>query len=234
MRDPAIYRRRAAAVCLVLAGALSAVFTLLAAAPGWGSDDVERLQAIVEAGDRASLSFMAFALYQGPLAVGLLGVAHLVRGRAPILSSLGATFAVAGAFGYAVYGGAQLLIPAMAADPANLEVFAQLRSDAEPLTGPFGAVGMVGFVVGLVLLSIGLWRARVGQRWIAVAAWVFVVVEFVGTSITPAASFVSAALLTALLVGLGVLVWRSPAAAWVAGVDAVPAALTEPRVAAPR
>lgn len=220
MRNPATYRRAAAAVCLALAGLLSATFMVLAAAPGWGSDNVERLEAVADAGSAATVSFLAFAAYQLPLAVGLLGIAHLLRGRTPLTANLGATLAVVGAFGYAVYGGAQLLIPAMVADRSRLAVFAELRADAENLTAPFAVLGMVGSVLGLLLLSIGLWRAGVGPRWIPVLLWTFVVVEFVGTSLTQAAATVSAVLLLTALVSLAVVVWRSPTSAWTSSVDA--------------
>jgi DMSO/TMAO reductase YedYZ heme-binding membrane subunit len=219
MRNPATYRRGAAALCLVLAGVLSATFIVLAAAPGWGSDGVARLQAVADAGGRATASFLAFVTYQLPLMIGLLGVAHLLRGRTPLLANLGGTLAAVGAIGYAVYGGSQLIIPAMVADQANLELFAQLRADAEPLTEPFAALGMVGSVVGLLLLSIALWRAKLGPRWIPVTLWVFFAVEFVGTAISPAAGPVSAALLLVALVSLGVLVQRSPVSAWTSAVD---------------
>lgn len=219
MRNPATYRRGAAALCLVLAGVLSATFMLLAAAPGWGSDDLERLQAIVDAGAMTTVSFIAFAVYQLPMMVGLLGVAHLLRGGAPLLATLGATLAGVGAFGYAVYGGSQLLIPAMAANASDLELFAQLRADAEPLTGPFAALGMVGSVLGLLLLSVALWRAGLGPRWVPVMAWAFLAVEFIGTSLSPAAAPVSAVLMLALLIRLAILVLRSPASAWASATD---------------
>jgi hypothetical protein len=219
MRNPATYRRGAAAICLVLAGGLSAAFMLLAAAPGWGSDNVERLQAIAEAGSRSTAAFLAFAAYQLPMMIGLLGVAHLLRGRAPLLANLGATLAGVGAFGYAVYGGSQLVIPAMAADEANLQLYAQLRADAERFTGPFAALGMIGSILGLLLISIALWRAGVGPRWLPLLVWVFLAVEFIGTSLTPAAGFLSAAVLLAALLSLALLLWRSPVSAWTSGVD---------------
>lgn len=217
MGNPATYRRGAAAVCLVLAGVLSAVFLLLASAPGWGSDNLERLQ---EVDSRTTVSFLAYTAYQLPLMIGLLGVAHLLRGRSPLLANLGAGLAGVGAFGYAVYGGSQLVIPAMAADQANLEIYAQLRADAETLTGPFGVLGMVGSVVGLLLISIGLWRARLGPRWIPVVLWIWLAVEFVGTSLVREVAVVaSPVLLLVALVSLAVLVRRSPTAVWVSGAD---------------
>jgi DMSO/TMAO reductase YedYZ heme-binding membrane subunit len=220
MRNPATYRRGAAAVCLVLAGVLSATFIVLATAPGWGSDGVARLQAVVDAGGTATVSFLAFAAYQLPLMIGLLGVAHLLRGRTPLLANLGATLAGVGAIGYAVYGGSQLVIPAMVADQSNLELFAQLRTDAEPLTEPFAALGMVGSVLGLLLLSIALWRAKLGPRWIPVTLWGFLAVEFAGTALSPAASGpVSAVLLLVALLSLAVLIQRSPVSAWTSAVD---------------
>jgi hypothetical protein len=219
MRNPATYRRTAAALCLMLAAVLSATFMILAAAPGWGSDGVARLQAVADAGGTATVSFVAFVAYQLPLMIGLLGVAHLLRGRTPLLANLGGTLAAVGAVCYAVYGGSQLLIPAMVADQTNLELFAQLRTNAEPLTEPFAALGMVGSVLGLLLLSIALWKAKLGPRWIPVTLWVFFAVEFVGTALSTAAGPMAAALLLVALVSLAVLVQRSPASAWTSPLD---------------
>ncbi len=220
MRDPARYRRAAAAVCLVLAGVLCAGFMLLAPAPGWGSDDVERLEAVADAGAPATVSFLLYAAYQLPLVIGLLGVAHLLRGSAPALSNLGATAAVVSGFGYAIYGGAQLVMPAMVADRANLELYAQLRADTEPLVASFAMLGMLGFVLAVLLLSIALWRSQTGPRTVPPVLWAFLLVEFVGTSVVSWAVYISAALLLTALTLLAVGVWRSPASAWSSGADA--------------
>jgi hypothetical protein len=194
---------------------------VLAAAPGWDSDNLERLEAVADAGAPATASFLFLVAYQVPLVIGLMGVAHLLRGRAQALSSIGATAAAVSGFGYAVYGGAQLVIPAMVADRENLDTYAQLRADTEPLVVPFAVLGMLGFIVAVLLLSIALWRSRTGPRGVPPLMWAFLVVEFVGTSVVDGAAYVSAALLLVALVLLAVTVWRSPTAAWTSGADAV-------------
>lgn len=224
MPDPAHYRRTASAACLVLGGVLCAAFMVLAAAPGWDSDNLERLDAVADAGAPATASFLLFVVYQLPLVIGLLGVAHLLRGRAPALSSIGATAAAVSGFGYAVYGGAQLVIPAMVADRERLDVYAQLRADTEALTVPFAAVGMLGFVLAVLVLSVALWRSRIGPRAVPPLLWAFLVVEFVGTSAVDGFAYVSAGLLLVALVLMAVTVWRSPTSAWVSGADTAGAA----------
>jgi len=227
MRNPASFRRTAAATSLALAGAFSATFIVTSAAAGWGSDHTERLRAIEDAGVNATVSFVAFVAYQLPWLIGLLGVAHLLRGRSPLLSNLGAAFTAVGAFGYAVYGGAQLVIPAMVADPANIPLYAQLRADAEPLTGQFGAAGMIGTSVGIAVLSVGLWRARTAPRWVPALLWGWLLMEFVGTSLLPALGLASAGLLAAAFLALAVTVWRSPVALWSSPVDGPAVGLDE-------
>ncbi len=231
MRNPATYRRAAATVGLVLAGVGAAVFIVLAAPAGWDSSHVERLEVIAAAGGRATVSFVAYAAYQLPMLVGLLGVGHLLRGRSPVLANLGASLAGVGAFGYAVYGGSQLVIPAMVADPANLAAHAQVRAGAEALTEPFAMLGMVGSVLGLLLLSVALWRTRTGPRWVPVMVWGWLVIEFVGTSLVPGAAAVSGGLLLLALVSLAVVVGRSPVDAWSSAVDRPDAARVRAAVA---
>lgn len=106
-------------------------------------------------------------LAQLPFAVGLVGVAHLLRGRAPVLSVLGASLAVLGAFGHAVHGGVSLTMLAMAQDTANLPVHAEILAAGESgVALPFMAMGPLGTVLGIILLAVGLWRAHVGPRWV--------------------------------------------------------------------
>jgi hypothetical protein len=229
MTDTARFRRVAAATGLLLAPLLMAVATVLA--PEFSSDQAERLAGLEAGGLPATVSTLAFTLAQLPFLAAVLGVGHLLRGRAPRLSNIGTTLAVVGVFGHSVHGGVNLLTLDMAADPTNRETYAGVLTELEQ--GPaiaFMAMGLVGTVLGVLLLAVGLWRAQVGPRWVAPVLWAFLVVEFAGGGISDWAFQLSTALFLLGFGALGVAVWRMDEAAWEASArpaaDTVPSATT--------
>ncbi len=213
MKDTATFRRSVAALCVVAGALTSAIWTLTM--PPFPDGHAERLAAIDEAGNGAAVSAAVFAGSQVFMLGALLGIAHLVRRGAPVLSNLGGAIAVLGTMGHAVFGGAGLLTLSMAADSEHRDVHARLLEDFEssPMMA-FAAVGLLGTVLGFLLLSIGLFRSRVVPRWIPVLIWTFLVVEFVGTSLSDYATYVS---LLALALAFGALArhtWTTPRESW--------------------
>ena len=213
MKNPATFRRTAAFLGLVGSAALMLASTALQ--PEFPSGFEERLAAIEEGGAGAATSAITFTLAQLFLIAGLLGIGHLLRSRTPLLSNLGTTLALVGAFGHSVYGGVSLVMLEMASDTANTEVHAGILESVE--SGPavaFMAAGLIGTVVGLLLLSIGIWRAGLAPRWLAPALWVFLVVEFAGSALSEWSSLVSTLIYAAVMTTLGILVLRSDASTW--------------------
>ena len=72
----------------------------------------------------------------------------------------------------------------------------------------FMAAGLLGTVLGLVLLGIALFRSRVVPRWIPVALWLFIVTEFVLTSVSEWASPAAGLLYVAAFTGIAVQLVR--------------------------
>lgn len=201
MKDTATFRRTAVVASLVAAVITSAAWTLTL--PPFPSGYAERLAAIDEAGASATVSAVFFAVSQLFMLGAVLGIAHLIRRGTPVLSNLGGAVAVIGTLGHALFGGTNLITLQMAEDEANRELYAGLLEDFEssPMMA-FAAAGLIGTVLGLLLLSIGLFRARVVPRWVPALIWVFLVVEFVGTSLSDYAVYVS---LLALAIAFGAL-----------------------------
>ncbi len=213
MKDPALFRRTAAAIGLAGAVVTSAVWTLLE--PAFPSDMEERLAAIDEGGNGAAVSAAFFPLSQAFMLAAVLGIGHLLRHGAPRLSNLGTSLAVLGVLGHCVFAGSMLMTVTMAADEANHELYADLVGDFEssPMIA-FAAVGLLGTVLGLLLLSIGLWRARVTPRWVPVVLWLFLIVEFVGSALSEYATYASLVCLGIAFGALALQVWRSPRSDW--------------------
>lgn len=222
MRNTATFRRAAAAACLVTTALLTLVSVVLA--PPFPGNVTDMLAEVDKAGTSAVISAFAFTLAQLPFIVGVLGLGRLIRTRAPVLSSLGTTLAVIGGFGHAVFGGVSMVQLSMAADVPNRAVHVEILEQVE--SGPavaFMAMGLLGTVFGILLLSIGLFRARVVPRWVPVALWAFLGVEFVGANFSEWASVASVLLYLATFTTIAVVIWRSPASERDSATDPAPA-----------
>jgi len=213
MNNTATFRRGAAALGLVTTALLMVVSIVLS--PEFPSGFEARLEAIEDAGTGGIISAFAFALAQLPFMAAVLGIGHLIRTGAPRLSNVGTVFALVGAFGHAVYGGVSMMTLDMADDEANRTVHAATLESLE--SGPtvaFMAMGLLGTVLGLLLLAIGLWRTRVGARWVAPALGAFLVIEFVGSALSDWSSYLSVLIYTAAFFSLAITVQRSPESSW--------------------
>ena len=213
MKDPAVFRRTAGAVGLVGAVITSAVWTLLE--PPFPADYAERLAGIEEGGTSTAVSAAFFPLSQVFMLAAVLAIAHLIRRQSPVMSNLGASLSVVGVLGHAVIAGSMLMTVTMAADSDNRELYASVLEDFE--SSPFmafAATGLIGTVLGLLLLSIGLWRARATARWVPATLWAFLVVEFVGSALSDYATYVALLCLGLAFGELARVVWTSPRADW--------------------
>jgi len=213
--------RTTVVAALAVCGVLTVVSVLLM--PDFGGTMVERLEAVAEAGTAASVSAFGFTLSQLPFAVGALGVAHLLRGRTPVLAALAGLLMLLGAFGHAVYGGVGLTMLAMADDEQHHAVHAQILTAGErsPAMLPFLAVGVLGAVLGMILLAVALWRGRLGPRWLPVALVTFVLVEFGGAGLSRWAGYTAMLMFLVVFLALAVVVHRSSLAHWHTAAEAV-------------
>lgn len=201
LTDPTTFRRNLAATGLVAAGLLSLAWVALQ--PPFPAGYEDRLAAIDDGGTAAAASAALFVASQLPMLGAVLGIAHLLRREAPVLSNVGGLVAVLGCFGHAVFGGVSLVTVVMAADAGRRAEYAGLLGEVE--SSPvmvFAALGLLGTVLGLLLLAVGLWRARVVARWVPALLVAFLVVEFVGAGISDWASYLSG---TLLLVAFGAI-----------------------------
>lgn len=218
MTNTASFRRGAAALGLVTTAMLMIVSTVLA--PEFPNGFDARLAAVEDAGTGGAVSAFAFTLAQLPFIAAVLGIGHLIRSSAPRLSNLGTTLALVGAFGHAVYGGVSMTMLHMADDRPNRAVHvATLESLESGPTVAFMVMGLLGTVLGLLLLAVGLWRARVSARWVAPALGAFLVIEFAGGAVSAWSSHLSALIYTAAFLSLAATVRRSPEDSWSIGAS---------------
>lgn len=205
--------RTAVAASLLLGAALTlgSIVTM----PDFSGDTAAWLQEIAAAPGMAAFSSLTWIAAQLFLAVGLLGVAHLVRSRVPLLAAAASVLVLLSTFGHAVYGGVNLTMLAMARDLGAADVHVTVLQELEAgLAVPFMAAGLLGTVLGFVLLGVMVWRAQLGPRWLGPALVLFVVIEFAGGSVSAWAGYVSGTLFVVALTTLAHVVRRSPVNHW--------------------
>lgn len=188
-------RQLAAVLSLLVTPPLALLFVALS--PPFPDDAAARLAGFAD-GPLPTVSAVAFLVMQLPMLVAFLALGRLLIPRAPRLSAWGTALGVVGCFGHVVFGGLSMAYLTMARDEANREVFAGLLTDIEgsPVM-VFAMAGFLGTVLGQLLLSIGIFRSRTGPVWVGPAIWVFLLLEFFVSSLTPMASYLAVVLLGA-------------------------------------
>lgn len=210
--------RALVAVSLIIGAVLTVISVLLM--PDFADSNADRLQAIGDAGGTATVSALSFVVSQLFLAIGLVGVAHLVRGRVPRLAALGGVLVLLGAFGHAVFGGVNVVMLLMAQDLGALQTHAAVLDRGEQGLGiPFMAAGLIGTVLGFILLGIAVWRGGLGPRWVGPAMIVWVLVEFIGSGLSEWASYASGVLYAVIFGTLALAVLQSSIAHWMTAAE---------------
>jgi hypothetical protein len=187
-------RLLAARAALVLGPVIAGVSVIFQ--PDLSGSAADRLDAM--GGSLAAVSAVAFVVSQLPMLVGILAIGRLLLPRAPRLSAWGTALGVLGCFGHTVFGGTSLIYLMMARDDSHraiqVDLFDKIQDSPVMI---FSALGLLGTVVGLLVLGIGLFRTSVGPVWVGPAIWAFLLVEFVGSSLSRYASYLSVLLLAA-------------------------------------
>ncbi|MGD8200807.1 hypothetical protein ACQE98_09100 [Ornithinimicrobium sp. W1679] len=225
-RSVATLVRLVVTTCLAVGAVLTVVsiWTM----PDFSGDHVDRLLAVADAGGSGTVSALAWVSAQLLVGTGLLGVAHLLRSRAPVLAVVAGLLLGLQAFGHAVYGGVNLVMLSMARDTEAVEVHAAVLADVEGGVGiPFMALGLLGTVLGMLVLAVALWRGRLGPRWLGPTVAVWVVLEFAGGAVSSWSGYASALLYLAVLGTLSLVVHRSSVGHWQTAVEAAERAEVE-------
>ncbi|KAB7742999.1 hypothetical protein GA707_15230 [Nostocoides sp. F2B08] len=217
-----------------VAGSLLAAAVLTIASistmPDFAGDHVSRLEAIAGS-SLATFSALAWVVSQVFILIGVVGVAHLTRHRAPVLSTVAAVLVGLSCFGHCVYGGVNLTMLSMADDRAGIATHAAVLDRLEAGIGiPFMAAGMLGLVLGFAALAVALWRSGVGPRWAGPALVAWLVLEFVGSSLSEWAFYGSGLLYLVIFGALAVAVRSSSTSHWRTEAEAA-ARTTDPATA---
>lgn len=131
----------------------------------------------------------------------ILGLVHLVRDGAPVLAHIGGGLALVGTLGAAGHNVFAFVFDGAMAQVAAREHMVELSAELEERTTFLVVLLMfvVGFVLGLLLLGVGLYRSHTAPRF-AGAAIVLGMLVFANAGTSLSMTLVSSALLT---VGMG-------------------------------
>lgn len=207
----------AASLALGAAVTVVSIWTM----PDFSGDTVERLEAVGAAGTRATVSALTWVGAQLLVGVGLVGAAHLLRSRTPVLAVAAGLLLGLQAFGHAVHGGVTLAVLSMAKDLDAVDTHAAVLVDVESGVGiPFMAMGLLGTVLGMLVLAAALWRSRLAPRWLPLVVVAWIAVEFAGGAVSSWSVYASALLYLTILGTLAVLVQRSSVGHWQTAVEA--------------
>lgn len=205
--DPRHFRRLVAGICLIAAPVVLLIGAVVH--PQVEDAGAAHLAVVAENPDRY---YAAHAIILAGLALFLpavLGLMHLLRERATAFGHVGGGLAMIGLFGAtAVVAVDGIAVSQMGQPEASAEEMAALLGRIKDSAGlrALAVVGAVSFLLGVLLLAYGLWRARAVQPWtaggIAAAAIVIFIGQVTDNSLIFAIAFAS------YLVALGPIGWR--------------------------
>ncbi len=205
--DTRHFRRLVAGICLIAAPAVLLVGAVVH--PQVGDTGAAHLAVVAESPDRY---YAAHAIILAGLVLFLpavLGLMHLLRESATAFGHVGGGLAMIGLFGAtAVVAVDGIAVSQMGQPEASAEEMAALLDRIKESAGlrAVAVVGAVAFLLGVLLLAYGLWRARAVQPWMAGGIAAAAIVVFIGQVTDNRFIFVIA--FAIYLVALGALGWR--------------------------
>lgn len=171
------FRRRSAGACLILAPLILASAQFVHPGEGEGGmvqsmvDNAGRLEA-------ASLLTILSSLIFVPAFVGIL---RLMPDRGTVLGHVGASLAIIGVIGHAVWAGFEVVLLWLVGSGIDRGQLAALVDGGPPEGVAFTVVLLMflaGFFLGLVFLAVGLLRSHTVPWWVALLIAVGPMVDF--------------------------------------------------------
>jgi hypothetical protein len=207
LSDARRFRRLVAGFCLIAAPVVLLVGALVHPT---SKDDAAAHLAVVS--DNPDRYFAAHTILLAGLALFLaavLGLTHLLRERMTAFGHVGGGLAMIGLLGATALVAIDGIVASQMGQPeARAEEMAALLDRIRESAGlrAVAMVGAVGFLLGMLLLAYGLWRARAVQSWMAGAIAAAAITFFIGQVTDNRIIFAIA--FTVYFVALGPLGWR--------------------------
>jgi hypothetical protein len=200
----ATFRRTVAGLSLIAAPLLGLIgATLLPAFTGGMDGEL----AFIAAQPERWLTGLYLDLLAWPLMiVAIIGLLHLLRERAGILGHIGGGLMLLGSFFHGAVLGFQFVeAPLVVSGINHAQMVAFSEQMYEHTAFTMLLLPFMGFYVGLLILALALWRARVVPLWIAGLIVAAIAVEFFGPPAFHTLLFLSLLLIAFGGIGLKVL-----------------------------
>jgi hypothetical protein len=206
LSDPARFARTALGGSMIGAAVLMLGASL--AWPAIKSDEAAQLTVIAQHPSRYYLCTILILGSSMLLVPALLGLMRMSAERSPVLSNLGGALSLLGALVAVGDSASQLVIWQMGARGADRAQMAALLHRFDNVAGSslVFTVGGLALIVGIVLISIALYRARAVPAWASVGLTAGTVLNIVG--FTAGSTGVLIASSVVLLASLGWIGWQ--------------------------
>jgi Domain of unknown function (DUF4386) len=224
--DAAHFRRVVAGLCLVAAPLLFAAAEIATPQPS-GS---------------AAAQLASFAQHRNLLVVGVLcglassmcfipalfGLLHKIRHRGVVYAHVAAALIIYGLVTQAALGGINVMFWVMTKPGMNHAAMVNLLSGLQQHESAVAAAPLLAghylFAIGVVLLGVAVWRARLAPRWAGILVALWPVSDVALSSAGDTASLVSDAIAVAGFAALGWRMLTTPDPSW----DPSPETAAEP------
>ncbi len=223
--ESAHFRRVVAGLCLVAAPVLFAAAEI--ATPQPSGSAAAQLASFAQHRNLLVIGVLAGLASSMCFVPALFGLLHKIRHRGVVYAHVAAALIIYGLVTQAALGGINVMFWVMTKPGMNHAAMVNLLNGIEHGSAVAGAPLMAGhylFAVGMVLLGVAVWRARLAPRWAGILVALWPVSDVALSSAGDLASLISDAI---GIVGFAALGWRlltAPDASW----DALPAIAAEP------
>ena len=228
--DAAHFRRVVAGLCLIAAPLLFAAAEI--ATPQPSGSATAQLAAFAQHRDQllaGVLCGLASSMLFVPAVFGLL---HRIRDRGVVYAHIAAAMITYGLITGAALGGINVMFWVMTKPGMNRGAMVSLLNGLEHGSAGLGAPVLAGhylFALGIVLLGIAVWRARLAPRWAAILVALWPVSDIALSPAGDVASLLSDVIGIAGFAALGLRLLATPDTQWDTQPPAHPQPAPEPQ-----
>lgn len=223
--DAAHFRRVVAGLCLVAAPLLFAVAEI--ATPQPSGSAAAQLASFAQHRDQLLIGMLCGLASSICFVPALFGLLHKIRNRGVVYAHVAAALIIYGLVTQAALDGINAMFWVMTKPGMNHAAMVNLLNGLQHGSAAAGAPLLAGhylFAVGVVLLGVAVWRARLTPRWAGILVALWPVSDVALSSAGDMASLVSDAIAVAGFAALGWRLLTAPDASW----DAPPDIAAEP------
>ncbi len=206
--NAANFRRTLTAVCLIVAPLLFAAAEFVSP-PGPESNSSEALLEQVTKYHTDQLLLVIFGTLSAILFIPILfGLIHMLSDRGVALGHIGGGFALLGSALIISLNGMNLALWAMTGPGMDLSAMAKVLDNitSSPIMGVL-FMSHWFFAIGILLLGIALWYARVAPRWASLCIFLAPLIDFTLGSVLGDVLMISILSDALFIIGFGGLAW---------------------------